>query len=375
MGFLQLVWANLLGRPVRSLLTVSGVAVAVGAVAALVGISSGLERSLRDAYEGRGVDIIVLQRGKLQQTSSVLPEEIGEKIAALPGVASCTPGLTDVVALDDNDLLGVPLQGWPLGSHLLEQFNVVSGNPLSEAGKRQVLLGSALAESTKRAPGEKIELLDGESYTITGIFDSANIFENGAVVMPLKDLQKLMLREEEVTAFTIVADRHDREFVEALQPKIEQVASGLKASLARDFASNSAETRIARSFAWLTSTVAIIIGAVGVLNTMLMAVYERTAELAMMRAVGWRRRSVQTLVMAEAMLLAIFGAAVGIGGAMGLLSVLSRASSAGKMIATDISPGVLAQSLTVALVLGLIGGLYPAYRAAKLNPIDGLRHD
>lgn len=375
MGFLQLVWANLLGRPVRSLLTISGVAVAVGAVAALVGISSGLEQSLRDAYEGRGVDIIVLQRGKLQQTSSVLPEELGEQIATLPGVASCTPGLTDVVALDDNDLLGVPLQGWPLGSHLLEQFKVAVGSPLSDVGERQVLLGSALAESAGKQPGDSIDLLEGESFRVEGIFDSSNVFENGAVVMPLEDLQELMLREEEVTTFTIVAEKHDRAFVEQLQVEIEAAAPGLKASLARDFATNSAETRIARSFAWLTSTVAIIIGAVGVLNTMLMAVYERTAELAMMRAVGWRRRSVQVLVLAEAMLLATVGAAVGIAGAIGLLSILSRASSAGKMIATDLSPAVLGQALTVALLLGLIGGLYPAYRAAKLNPIDGLRHD
>ncbi len=372
MHFSRLVTANLLGRPVRSLLTLSGVAVAVGAVVALVGVSDGFERSLRDAYESRGVDLLVLQAGKVQQTMSVLPESLGDELARMPEIDSYSPGLTDVVSLGSEDMLGVTIQAWPRDSPLLDQFKLIEGKTLVDSGPKSLLIGKALATALDKHAGDQLSVYEGADFTIAGVFESFNVFENGAIIMPLADLQELMFRQGEVTAFTVIGKQHDRDFLVSLRDKIKALRPGLEVALTRDFAENAPELKIARSMAWLTSSIALVVGAVGILNTMLMAVFERTREIAMMRAVGWRRSRVMRLVMSEALLLALAGAVVGTIGAMALTRLLAQSPSAGRLVSGDISGGVVLQGFVVALALGLLGGLYPAYRAAKLTPIDGL---
>lgn len=375
MSFLLLILKNLLGRPTRTALTVVGISVAVGAVISLVGISGGFERSLREIYEGRGIDLIVMQAGKLQQSSSVLPESLTQEIAALPGVAEVTPGLSDVVTLSGDDLFGVPVQAWPVESSLMQQFNIVEGRPLNASGERKLLLGRSLAQSLELKPGDSLAVLENQEFEVVGIFDSSNVFENGAIVMPLGDLQELMLREGEVTAMTVIATEHERPFLQTLKESIQAKDSGLRVALARDFAENAAELKIARSLAWMTSSIALLVGSIGVLNTMLMAVFERTGELAMMRAVGWRKQRVLLMVLTEAVLLALLGAIVGAIGAVVLTYALSFTPTAGRLVSGAISPWVLVQGLGIALGLGFLGGLYPAYRASQLTPMEGIRHD
>lgn len=375
MRFSRLVAANLYGRPVRSLLTITGVAVAVGAVVALVGVSDGFERSLRDAYESRGVDLLILQAGKVQQTMSVLPESLGEKLAQLPEVESYSPALTDVVSLGQEDMMGVTIQAWPKESPLLDQFNVVQGKHLSQSGPQSVLIGKALASALQKEAGDKLSVYEGEDFTVAGVFESVNVFENGAIIMALPDLQDLMFREGEVTTFTVIGKQHDREFLQELSDKIKALQPGLEVALTRDYAENAPELRAAKSIAWLTSSIALVVGAVGILNTMLMAVFERTREIAMMRAVGWRRSRVMRLVMSEALLLSLAGAVVGTLGAVALTNLLAQSPSAGRLVSGTISAEVMLQGFLVALVLGFLGGLYPAVRAARLTPVEGLRHE
>ncbi|TWT77104.1 Macrolide export ATP-binding/permease protein MacB [Posidoniimonas polymericola] len=375
MRFSRLVTANLMGRPVRSLLTLTGVAVAVGAVVALVGVSDGFEKSLLDAYESRGVDLLVLQAGKVQQTMSVLPESLGDELAKLDGIESFAPGLTDVVSLGDEGLMGVTIQAWPRDSPLLDQFQLIEGGPLSEAGPKTLLIGQSLSTALKKKAGDTIEVYEGEPFTVAGVYESYNVFENGAIVMPLADLQDLMFREGEVTAYTIIGKQHDRPFLEELAAQIRALQPGLEVAQTRDYAENAPELKTARAIAWLTSSIALVVGAVGILNTMLMAVFERTKEIAMMRAVGWRRSRVMRLVMSEALLLAFGGAVLGTLGAIVLLRLLAQTPSAGRIVSGDISGEVVLQGFVVAMLLGLLGGLYPAYRAARLTPIEGLRHE
>ena len=117
------------------------------------------------------------------------------------------------------------------------------------------------------------------------------------------------------------------------------------------------------------------LAALGVLNGQLLTALERTKEIAMMRAVGWRRSRVMRLVMSEALLLALGGAVLGSLGAIALMRLLSYSPSAGRLVSGDVSGEVVLQGFIVALVLGLLGGLYPAYRASRLAPIEGLRHE
>ena len=123
------------------------------------------------------------------------------------------------------------------------------------------------------------------------------------------------------------------------------------------------------------SLLAILVGGVGVLNTMLMAVYERTREIGVLRALGWRSRSILSLILKEALIIGILGGVAGIGIAYCLAYALGSLSTIGEAYAPLFTLTIFFRAITVALLLGLIGGLYPAYRATRLQPVEALRYE
>jgi putative ABC transport system permease protein len=163
--------------------------------------------------------------------------------------------------------------------------------------------------------------------------------------------------------------------LEALGRQIEALAPALQALPTREYADSSVEIRTARAVAWLTSTIAVLIGMVGMLNTMLMAVFERTGELALLRAVGWSKLRVMKLVLLESLFLALAGAAGGTLLAIALIQVLCRLPASEGLLTGHVAPQVILQGLAIALAVGVLGGVYPAYRAARLLPTVGLRHE
>jgi putative ABC transport system permease protein len=123
------------------------------------------------------------------------------------------------------------------------------------------------------------------------------------------------------------------------------------------------------------SILAIAVGGVSVLNTMLMSVLERTREIGVLRALGWRRRRVLGLVVQESLILAELGGAAGVLVAFGLSALLRALPMIGESMLADWAPAVFLRAVAVATLLGLVGGLYPAYRATRLQPIEALRYE
>jgi putative ABC transport system permease protein len=375
MWFTTFIFASLLGRPTRSLLTISGIAIAVAAVVALLGVVRGFETSLLELYQGRGIDVIVQQPGRLQMTSSVLPENLAAELAAIEGVTAVYPALIEVLSLLEDDMMGVVVQGWSPQSEPVQRLQLISGTRFTQPDARQALVGNRLAAALNVKVGGTTELIEGEPLEVVGIFDSNNVFDNGSMFVPLNTLQQLMFRQAEVTMFAIVAADRDPEVLRDLAARIKRSDAKLEADVAEDVAQRSTEIRVARSFAWLTSAIALMIGSVGMLNTMMMAVFERTREIAMLRALGWRRRRVMVMILGESTLLCIVGAVIGIVVAVVMVRVLATVPAAGRLVAGDISIDVMLQGFMLALALGLLGGIYPAWSAAKLAPVEGLRHD
>jgi len=132
---------------------------------------------------------------------------------------------------------------------------------------------------------------------------------------------------------------------------------------------------MAQAMAWMTSVIALVIGAVGVLNTMIMSVFERTREIGILRAIGWRKTRVVRLILFESILLSIIGAVLGIVAAVLLTRALTWWPMVNGLIRGDVAPVVMIQGFFIALAVGLIGGAYPAYRGAQLLPTEALRHE
>ncbi len=375
MHLTTVVVRNVFRRPARSALTVAGVSVAVAAVVALVGIARGFERSLRAVYESRGVDLMVVRAGSTQRFSSVLDESLGEKIAATPGVAEVLPGLAEVVASEDGDMTGIVVQGLPLGPGPLGRLQIVSGRNLQPGDERVVLLGRILAQGLGKQVGDMVEVVKGHAYRVVGIYDASNVFENGSMILTLKDLQRLMGRQGEVTHFTVITVPKDRQSVEQVAERIRALAPNLDVLPMREYIETSVEIRTARAAAWLTSTIALIIAAIVMVITMLTAVFERTREFAILQAIGWRQRRIIQMILMEAVLLAAAGAVVGTLLAILLTQGLARLPQTGRLVSGEIALDVVLQGFVLALMLGIAGGLLPAWRAVRIAPTEGLRHE
>ena len=162
------------------------------------------------------------------------------------------------------------------------------------------MLGRVLAMTLDKKAGDRLQIA-GETFDVVGIFESDSWFENGGLLMPLKTLQKMMGREGQVTGFLIHAATSDEKSIAELRMRIESTISGVAATPARDHVQGDTQIRLSRAMAWTTAAVALFLGSVGMLNTMLMSIFERTREIGILRAVGWRRRRVLTLVLGEAL--------------------------------------------------------------------------
>ncbi len=377
MRFYSFVLKNVLRRRVRSSLTVIGMAVAVGAVVSLVGISNSSEQSFLDLYQRQNVAIIVQQRGAKQRLTSVLDAKLGDAIRKIPGVIDINAGLVDFTSLEELGVDAVVLNGWEADAPLMQRLDIVSGGRILKADdEKSVLLGEELAAALEKRAGDKLPLLDEGDYTVVGVFRSPISYETGSMVLLLRDLQRFMGREGQVTGFAVMVEHpEDAAEVERIRAEIETLGPRIDAKTAADSVSKTTEIRFIRATSWITSAIAIFIGAVGMLNTMIMSVSERTREIGILRAIGWRKRRIVRMILAESVLLSLCGGALGAIGAVYLTRLLGKHPAVAGLINTQISGQVVALGILSALCVGFLGAAYPAYRGAQLLPTEALRHE
>jgi putative ABC transport system permease protein len=383
MRFLALVRKNVVRGKLRSLLTACGVSVAIATVVTLVGVSQGFRRSAAESFENQGVDMVVVRAGAVQRNVSSLSERLRRRLAHINGVADVVPALTDRVSVGSAAPLGMAVHGWPADSHIWDTLKIVEGRRPSEHDRGSLVVGRQLAQNLAKHVGNslKVELKD---FTVCGIYESSNVFENNAGVMLLPDLQELMDRKGQVSEFLIVLDKDLPDRAQAIDDLTEQVELltdqrghplGLAALPTAQYVNRNLEIRLAGDMAWTTSAIALLIGSVGVLNTMLMSVMERTQEIGVLRAIGWSKSRVVRLILLESCLVCFAGAVLGVVLSVLLVGFLSRLPSARGLVRTDMSPSIIATGLGMALAIGLLGALYPAWRGATLQPTEALRYE
>jgi putative ABC transport system permease protein len=372
--FLTLIAKNVLHRPVRTVLTTVGLAIAIAAVIILVGISWNFERSFLAIFRAKGIDMVVGRAGSSNQLSSSLDEKMSDRLLAIDGVAEVSPSLVDTVAFEDKNLVSVLVDGWVPGSILFRGIRVIDGRALQKSDEKAVMLGRVLAMSLGKKAGEGLPVA-GEPFHVVGVYESDSWFENGAMIMPLATLQSMMGRQGQVTGFLIKAKASDPHSIAQLRQRIEKTIPGVAAMPARDHVASDTQIRLASAMAWATAAVALILGSVGMLNTMLMSIFERTREIGILRAVGWRRRRVLALVLGEALAIALFGTVLGTVLAIIGLKALTLGPTARGFINPNLPPEVIVIALAMGVGLSLLGGLYPAARAAALEPTEALRYE
>lgn len=368
----EIAQKNLWRRPIRSILTAVGLAVAVAAVVALVGVSESLESSFLDLYLRRGADLVVQRRGGAVQLSKGIKDSVGDQLRGIPGVKEVIGSLMDLVSFEEQDLFMVIVNGWEPNCPVLDRVQILSGRKLQAGDGRAVMLGRILAANLGKHTGDRVQLY-GQDFKVVGEFESFSVYENGGVFMLLDELQRQMDRPGEVTGYVVQSADHGPAAIAELRRKIEALDPEIAATPCAEFVNSITQIKITRTMSWFTSVFAIVIGAIGVMNTIAMSVFERRGEIATLRAIGWRRWRVARLIVSEAMLLSILGTIVGVALGVGMTIILAHWHKTSGLIQGDISLRAICEGAIVAAAIAFVGAAFPAWRCTKLPIADTMR--
>ena len=367
------VWKNLLRRRLRTTLTLGGIGMAIGAFVGLVGFSDAFEQSWLRMYTSSGTDLAVIQQTFLNTS---LDETATEKIRALPFVAAAAPMIYNVMDLSSD--VNALVYGWKADSYEFQALQVTAGKPFRD-GQPEVMLGDLLASNMNKSVGDTLPI-QGTNFKVVGIYHGGSALETGAVIMPLDQLQQLSSLQGKVSTIhvrlrPVPAGQTQDAFTKSAETKIEALIPGIRAVPAGERASNNEFVKLAHASAWGTSSIAVIIGILGIANTMAMSVFERTREIGILRALGWKSRQVMALIQLEAGILGCAGGLVGMALGWGALKLLALLPQTANIVSSSVSLPLMLEAFGIALVAGLIAGLLPAWRASQLSPVEALRHD
>jgi putative ABC transport system permease protein len=251
---------------------------------------------------------------------------------------------------------------------------LIAGRAYNDDSSDELLIGSIAAHSYGIHVGDPIEL-SRKPFHVVGIFETGNVWEDGGALLPLSTLQTFQHHENQVTMIGVkVMPGYSTEEVERM---LEARYNGELVAM-RSLAESEKVARslgIAQVLSWAISLLAIVIGGLGVMNTLIMAVFERTREIGVLRAVGWRRSRILRMILGESLSLSFLAIVVGsLAGILGIQLLLLFPWARG-LISPVYSLAIFGQAVAVALGVGLLGGLYPALRASRISPREALRYE
>ena len=391
MRFLILAYKNLKRRKIRSFLTIGGVVVAVAVLVSLLGFNTGYQKALTSNIEKMGYQVLVTAKGCPYEAATMMlkgggglryiDEEIYQKIVKDPDIDKIAPMLIQL-AYDPDKGGGSGGFTYYLGiekSYLeLKPFmKFKSGGWFTSEDAKEAILGYEAAELEQRLVGDKI-FIPGkdEVLTVLGILERTGTQDDGTIFLPMKTNQKIFGAEGKLTGIGIKLKRIEKlaEFEERLYP----IGAIQVISMAQVKGTILNLVNTAKILVVSVASIAIFVAIIGVINTILMSVFERTQEIGIMKAIGASRFDIFKLIWMETLVICalggIFGSIIAIIGGNTVEFLVRRAmpyAPSGKLIL--ITPELLLFCFLGAIILGIVSGIYPALRASSMRPIEAIR--
>jgi len=348
------------------------VAIAVMAVVTLGVLTDSLKSSAAEVLSAGNADFTVAQKSVSDLLNSVVTDTQVAKIASTPGVASAVGVLVATIKLDPAHPLfleiGItPESLSPFGVH------VVAGRAYDATAPDEVMLGWQAADEFGKKVGSSI-VMDGNRLRVVGIYSTGQVFADSASMMPLAILQA---RERKPATVTLTVVRVTKgASIEGVRRAIEQANPNLAT-----VRSATEYGRVDRNLQFLGAAqtgariIALVIGVIIVMNTMLLSFVERIREFGVLRAIGWSRSRLLGLVLGEAVGISFLGAGLGVVFAFVLTWGLQRFSPLRGILQAQFTAGEFWTALYAAIFIGVLAALYPSARAAMLRPGASLRRE
>lgn len=376
MNYFKLILKNPFRNKTRSLLAIIGIAIGIATIVALGLITASLEDSTETTLKEGSAEITATKIGSsLASSSGNLNESYVEELSKVEGVEK-TAGMLESTVIDtskssDSSRYGFSLYGAKTDDLSIVGINNINGSVFNE-NENELIVGKNLAEEENYTIGDKVDVY-GKEFKITGIYETGSIFYDSAMYTCLSKLQNLTDNEEKISSISIkikkdanlttVNDKIKNEYNDTLRTiTAEEMTQTIDDTLGMI---NSATTAI--------EALAIIIGGLGVINTMMMTVFERTREIGVLKSVGWSKKRILSMIMGESIVLTIISGIIG--SILGVLAVFILFKLNGDNMTLIFNINIFIKAFLVALSVGIIGGLYPAIKASRLSPTEALRYE
>jgi ABC-type antimicrobial peptide transport system permease subunit len=297
-----------------------------------------------------------------------MDERLVRLILAMPQVKSASPFVLAVVTTESLPMFLVG--GLDLNSPAMAHYKLVEGRYIRRPD--EIVLGKLAAETYKLDIGDTIMLYDNR-YRVVGISETGVTYEDGGGMLALAEAQRLMARPRTVTF--IFVDVEEPRQASAVAAAINRRFPEVRASLSSEFAENTNDIQSTMAMTDAIRMLAMVVGGIVVANTMIMSIYERTREIGTLRALGWPRRRILSQILQESLYLCLFAGLLGSVLGVLLLTGLSFVPIGSRFIHATWRAETFLAAVGIALVLGLLGGLYPAWRATRLSPVEALRYE
>jgi putative ABC transport system permease protein len=369
---LALLLSNLWAKKARSIGLAFAVAIAVMCVVTLTVVGRGLENSAEAILTIGKADFTVAQKGAPDILSSSLDEQQLAEVRATKGVASAVGVLVETEKLSAANPLFLEI-GIPPDE--LAQFGVqiVSGHAYATNATNETMLGWRAAHNLGLHVGDKFKA-NGTQNTIVGLYSTGIAFGDSGAMFPLPAVQAYNRIPGAVTlVFVKVTPGYRSGEVEKRisynHPELTTIRT------ASQFGRANRNLVFIQAAATGSTILAVVIGAILVANTMMLSLFERTREFGLLRAIGWTRRRVVSLLLGEGMVLAVIGAAAGVVLAVLVTSVLQVLPQLNGVLHAAYTAGAFWRGLLTGLAMTILGTLYPALRAGFLTPLQALSHE
>ena len=405
-------WRNLLTRPLRTTLALIGLSIPILGVLGLFSLSEGL-RHLVDDTLGQIQGVMVLRENVPTPVFSDLPADMVDTLRKVPGVRAVAPEVLKVAPTVENTSLimkamkgmgagkdvriqsiidAIIIQGQDIAAHATLKSAVFPSKmiPASKGGGRwlnesdrgmdRVVISKKIAgdfpikgddgKERPRRVGDPIHI-GGTTFEIIGIYDVGSMFLDVMILMDIDTARRLLdVPKTSVSSFYVEAEDASKtdEVAAAIEKEVPRVDARSMSEFTANFGRLLGQLD---KFLLMTVSLALLVGVVGIINTMIMSTTERFGEFGVLRTNGWSQGNVLALVTTESAYLGLLAGLVGCALAVGGTSLANQFLSGG--LSLKMAPWHIALGLGLSIVMGTLGGLYPAWRAASMVPMDAIR--